>query len=191
MPNSKFTASYKDGKILKLETALCYDKETNEYYFYLYHNKCLFKKKRIGYIQFRIIYGDLSFEKLNISSAIKIWHNSIDKQYRGYQLGTLNARIVSSLTFPPFRSLVMVAIPRPDRSASISEVTPHLFIWNFMASQRGFVVASWLSFIFSSLTSVIACFNFFFCSILRVCSTIAFRSSLLSSPYVYEYSCFP
>ena len=53
-----------------------YDKETNEYYFYLYHNKCLFKKKRIGYIQFRIIYGDLSFEKLNISSAIKIWHNS-------------------------------------------------------------------------------------------------------------------
>ena len=87
MPNSKFTASYKDGKILKLETALCYDKETNEYYFYLYHNKCLFKKKRIGYIQFRIIYGDLSFEKLNISSAIKIWHNSIDKQYRGYQLG--------------------------------------------------------------------------------------------------------
>ena len=87
MSNNKFTIPYKDGKILKLETVLNYDNASNEYYFCLYHNKCLFRKNVIGYIQFRIIDADLSFKKLNISSAIKIWHNSIDEQYRGYKLG--------------------------------------------------------------------------------------------------------
>lgn len=112
MSNNKFTVSYKDGEIMKLETALCYDEETNEYYFYLYHNKYLFKKNVIGYIQFRIINGDLSFEKLNITSAIKIWHNSIDKQFRGYQLGkTMMNMLCEKISKSPDFPHTIIAYP--------------------------------------------------------------------------------